>query len=220
MDNSQFIIYWAGAIFNHKELIGNQILANAVKNLSNGRYDVRLPQNFQPESSAKAVDIRNADLTELIQCDAVVANFDGTELDSGTVVEFCIAKALDMPTILMRTDFRNVGDADGIPWNLMCAGWPRTEILWINSLADYQRHAITTANNLQATMENWCNTLARRIIQSLDMARATTPWLSAETALDHFRHTIQSVGGGLETILTDETLATLVERKRRNGLLA
>ena len=210
MDNSQFIIYWGGALFNHKELIGNQILANAVKNLSNGRYDVRLPQDFQTEPSAKAVDIRNADLTELIHCDMVVANFDGAELDSGTVVEFCIAKALDMPTVLLRTDFRNVGDSDGIPWNLMCAGWPQTEILWINSLADYQRHGI----------KDFHNALARKIIQSLDKTRATAPWLSAKIALEHFRRTIQSVGGGLDAILTDETLAAIVERKRQKGLLA
>ncbi|MBR4372070.1 MAG: nucleoside 2-deoxyribosyltransferase [Victivallales bacterium] len=210
MDNPQFIIYWAGALFNHKELLGNQILANLVENLSNERYDVRLPQNFQTEPSAKAVDIRNADLTELIQCDMVVANFDGAELDSGTVVEFCIAKALDMPTVLLRTDFRNAGDSDGIPWNLMCAGWPRTEILWINSLADYQRHGI----------EDFHNALARKIIQSLDKARATAPWLSAETALEHFRRTVQSVAGGLDAILTDETLAAIVERKRQKGLLA
>ena len=220
MDNSPFIIYWAGALFNHKELLGNQILANSVKNLSNRRYDVRLPQDFQTEPSAKAVDIRNADLAELIHCDMVVANFDGAELDSGTVVEFCIAKALDMPTVLLRTDFRNVGDADGIPWNLMCAGWPRTEILWINSLADYQRHAVTTANDLQSAMGNWYNDLARRIIQSLDKARATTPWLSADIALEHFHRTIQSVGGGLDAILTDETLAAIVKRKRQKGLLA
>ena len=220
MDNSPFIIYWAGALFNHKELLGNQILANSVKNFSNGRYDVRLPQDFQTEPSAKAVDIRNADLAELTHCDMVVANFDGAELDSGTVVEFCIAKALDMPTVLLRTDFRNVGDADGIPWNLMCAGWPRTEILWINSLADYQRHAVTTANDLQSAMGNWYNDLARRIIQSLDKALATAPWLSADIALEHFHRTIQSVGGGLDAILTDETLAAIVKRKRQKGLLA
>ena len=220
MDNSQFVIYWAGALFNHKELLGNQILANSVKNLSNGWYDLRLPQDFQTEPSAKAVDIRNADLAELTHCDMVVANFDGAELDSGTVVEFCIAKALDMPTVLLRTDFRNVGDADGIPWNLMCAGWPRTEILWINSLADYQRHAVTTANDLQSAMGNWYNDLARRIIQSLDKARATTPWLSADIALEHFHRTIQSVGGGLGAILTDETLSAIVKQKRQKGLLA
>ncbi len=210
MDNSPIVIYWAGALFNHKELIGNLMLAKAVQNMSDGRYSVRLPQDFQTSPSATAVDIRNADLKELIQCDAVVANFDGAELDSGTVVEFCIAKALDMPTVLLRTDFRNVGDADNIPWNLMCAGWPRTEILWINSLAYYHNH----------TVEDFHNNLARKIIQSLDKACAMKPWLSADDAAAHFHRTVQSIGGGLSKLLTDETIATIVERKRRHGLLA
>jgi hypothetical protein len=69
-------------------------------------------------------------------------------------------------------------------------------------------------------MENWCNDLARRIIQSLDKARATTPWLSADIALDQYRRTIQSIGGGLEAILTNETVAKLLERKHQKGLLA
>ena len=115
-----------------------------------------------------------------------------------------------MPTVLLRTDFRNVGDADGIPWNLMCAGWPRTEILWINSLADYHRHAV----------EDLHNALAHKIIQSLDKAYAMKPWLSAKDAAAHFQRTIQSIGGGLSELLTDETIATIVERKHRKGLLA
>ena len=210
MDNSPITIYWAGALFNHKELIGNLMLAKAVESMSDGRYSVRLPQDVQTPPSATAIDIRNADLKELIQCDAIVANFDGAELDSGTVVEFCIAKALDMPTVLLRTDFRNVGDADGIPWNLMCAGWPRTENLWIKSLADYHRHAV----------EDLHNALAHKIIQSLDKAYAMKPWLSAKDAAAYFQRTIQSIGGGLSELLTDETITAIVERKRRKGLLA
>ncbi|MBO7619690.1 MAG: nucleoside 2-deoxyribosyltransferase, partial [Victivallales bacterium] len=210
MDKSQTVIYWAGALFNHKELIGNMMVAKAVENVSDGRYIVKLPQDFQTSPSATAVDIRNADLTELLQCDALVANFDGADLDSGTVVEFCVAKALDMPTVLLRTDFRNSGDADGIPWNLMCAGWPRTEILWTNSLADYHRHPV----------EDLSNILADKIIHSLDKACAMKPWLTADDAAVHFRRTIQSIGGGLEAILTDETIAAIVERKRQKGLLA
>ena len=210
MDKSQTVIYWAGALFNHKEVIGNLMVAKAVENVSDGRYIVKLPQDFQTSPSAAAVDIRNTDLTELVQCDALVANFDGADLDSGTVVEFCVAKALDMPTVLLRTDFRNSGDADGIPWNLMCAGWPRTEILWTNSLADYHRHPI----------EDLSKILAGKIIQSLDKACAMKPWLTADNAVAHFRRTVQSIGGGLETILTDETIAAIVERKRQKSLLA
>ena len=210
MDKSQTVIYWAGALFNHKEVIGNLTVAKAVENVSDGRYIVKLPQDLQTSPSAAAVDIRNADLTELIQCDALVANFDGADLDSGTVVEFCVAKALDMPTVLLRTDFRNCGDADGIPWNLMCAGWPRTEILWTNSLADYHRHPV----------EDLSKILADKIIHSLDKACAMKPWLTDDDAAVHFRRTVQSIGGGLAATLSDETIAAIVERKRRKGLLA
>ena len=210
MNHPPTAIYWAGALFNHKELIGNMTLAKAVEKVSNGRYTVRLPQDFQPPPSATAVDIRNTDLTELLQCDTLVANFDGADLDSGTVVEFCVAKALDMPTVLLRTDFRNCGDADGIPWNLMCAGWPRTEFLWTNSLADYHRHPV----------EDLSKILAGKIIHSLDKACAMKPWLTADDAAAHFHRTVQSIGGGLAAILSDETIAAIVERKRRKGLLA
>ena len=89
MDKSPTVIYWAGALFNHKELIGNLMLTKAIENISDGRYAIKLPQNFQTSPSSTAVDIRNADLKELVQCDAVVANFDGAELDSGTSLLVC-----------------------------------------------------------------------------------------------------------------------------------
>ncbi len=46
------------------------------------------------------------------------------------------------------------------------------------------------------------------------------PWLTADDAAAHFRRTVQSIGGGLAAILSDETIAAIVERKRRKGLLA
>lgn len=220
MNDSKITIYWAGALFNHKELIGNSLLAKAVEKASHGRCSVRLPQDIEEEAIQNAVDIRNADLAELIQCDALIANFDGADLDSGTVVEFCIAKALDMPTVLLRTDFRNGGESNDLPWNLMCAGWPRTEILLANALADYQRYTIRHGDDFQSAIDNWHNNLACRIIQSLDNVCAMPPWMSADVAVDHFRRTVQSIGGGLSLILPDETLAALVERKRQKHLLA
>ena len=218
MENSTFVIYWAGSLFNHKELLGNMMLAEAVEKVSNGRFTIRLPQDISEEASKSIVDIRNADLRELIQCDAIVANFDGADLDSGTVVEFCVAKALDMPTVLLRTDFRNGGECSDIPWNLMCAGWPRTETILINALADYQCHAMNR-NDFQTVMEKWCSEMAEKVMQALFKVCATPSWLSAAVAMDHFHRTIQSVGGGLEKVLTDETLAMLIEQKRQKGLL-
>ena len=59
MDKSQTVIYWAGALFNHKEVIGNLTVAKAVENVSDGRYIVKLPQDLHTSPSAAAVDIRN-----------------------------------------------------------------------------------------------------------------------------------------------------------------
>ena len=49
-------------------------------------------------------------------------------LDSGTVVEFVYAKLLDIPAVILRTDFRGGGDqdTDGDAWNLMVSFYPRT----------------------------------------------------------------------------------------------
>lgn len=65
-------------------------------------------------------------------------NFDGAELDSGTVVEFVIAKFADIPAVLLRTDFRRGGDSHRDPWNLMVSDWPRTEKVIIHSMELYQ----------------------------------------------------------------------------------
>ena len=43
----------------------------------------------------------------MIECDLALFNFDGTELDSGTVVEFILAKFLDVPSVIMRSDLRS-----------------------------------------------------------------------------------------------------------------
>ena len=81
-----------------------------------------LPQTFRP-TTVEAVDIRNQDLLQLMTCDLALFNFDGTDLDAGTVVEFMFAKFLDIPAVLLRTDFRAAGDQPGAgdAWNLMCS---------------------------------------------------------------------------------------------------
>ena len=57
-----------------------------------------------------AQDIRDKDIVTLISCDLALFNFDGPELDSGTVTEFMFAKFADIPSLLLRTDFRRGGD--------------------------------------------------------------------------------------------------------------
>ena len=86
-----------------------------------------------------ALFISNSDLSEIVKSDLILLNFDGAELDSGTVIEFLFAKALDIPAVILRSDFRAAGDQErGEPWNLMCSGYPRTRTISLNSMSWYQ----------------------------------------------------------------------------------
>ena len=86
-------VYFGGDLFNHKDLIGNALLSSYIEKCSNGTYKCHLPQSLD-QSKATALDIRNQDLIKIIECDLALFNFDGAELDSGTVVEFIFAKLI------------------------------------------------------------------------------------------------------------------------------
>ena len=120
-----YSVYFAGDLFDHKHLAGNELLAGAIDRVSDGRYACVLPQDLE-QSSNRMADIRNQDLRQVMACDLGLFNFDGADLDSGTVVEFMMAKFLDIPSVLLRSDFRASGDQerDGDDWNLMCSFYP------------------------------------------------------------------------------------------------
>ena len=134
-----YSVYFAGELFDHKHLIGNAILAEAIECHSDGRYVCVVPQHLE-QATGRAVDIRNQDLKQVMACDMSLFNFDGTDLDSGTVVEFMMAKFLDIPSVILRSDFRSSGDQDkdGDDWNLMCSFYPRVRQVLFNAMAWYQ----------------------------------------------------------------------------------
>ena len=132
----QIKVYLAGPLFDHAALTGNAFLASAVEDVSDERYSVALPQDIE-DPEKRDVDLRDGNIRALTDCDAVVCVFNGTEIDSGTVVEFMLAKFLDMPAVLLRTDIRSQSEqsASGEPWNLMLSGYPRTESVVLNGMA-------------------------------------------------------------------------------------
>src|SRR5260370_23702836 len=113
-DYQMFSIYFAGELFNAKHLIGNSALAAAIERQSKGEFICRLPQALEQRSNS-ARQIRDQDLETLIDCDIAIFNFDGTEVDSGTVVEFMISKVAYIPALSLRTDFRKGGDQANMP---------------------------------------------------------------------------------------------------------
>ena len=130
-------VYFAGELFSLKHLAGNAMLAESIYRESAGTYRCVLPQDLeQRETTPQA--IRDQDIRSLIACDVALFNFDGDEIDSGTVVEYMIAKFADIPSVILRSDFRRAGDHKVHPWNLMLSDYPRSEVMTLDSVAAYQ----------------------------------------------------------------------------------
>ncbi len=105
-----YTVYFASELFTLKHLIGNAYLAEAIYDKSHGKYLCQLPQDFEPLGKTPQA-VREQDNRALIGCDLALFNFDGAELDSGTVIEFMYAKFADIPSVVLRSDLRSGGDS-------------------------------------------------------------------------------------------------------------
>ena len=164
---TNYSVYFAGDLFDHKHLLGNAILAETITRRSKGKYESILPQALE-KTFTRTIDIRNQDLFLLMNCDLGLFNFDGTDLDSGTVVEYVIAKILDIPSVILRSDFRNSGDQKqgGDNWNLMCSNYPRSRIIQFNAMEWYQ-DAIKGDKPVKIWSDKLYNRIADTIISEL-----------------------------------------------------
>jgi nucleoside 2-deoxyribosyltransferase len=70
-----------------------------------------------------ACEIGKANEEMIRSCDIVLGVLDGAELDSGTVSEIGFAAALCKKCFGLRTDFRDCGDFQGLPFNLQVLYW-------------------------------------------------------------------------------------------------
>jgi nucleoside 2-deoxyribosyltransferase len=166
-------VYLAGGLFDLRHLAGNAKLGEQVGVQSGGRYEAYLPQDYEPESlDAKA--IRDSDFKGLLNCDAAIFQYDGTELDSGTVVEFMAAKFADIPSLLLRTDFRRGGDRNEEPWNLMCSFYPRTVSLVADAMHLYVESGHEQCGGVLAADKAFA-TLGKRVVEKLDEVMAMAP---------------------------------------------
>lgn len=219
MEKQPLKIYFAGDLFDAKDLGGNLLLAEAVEKISDNRYQVMLPQDGECEVIERTAEsIRDADFELLFECDIIVANFDGPDPDSGTVTEFCFAKMADIPALLLRTDFRDSGDRtlpDGDPWNLMCSHYPRTRVLFLNAMVRYHQ---CKAGGREGLAERFYSSIASEIVRELDELVTMKSWLAPEDILSQLQTAVKSIGGGLPKRLDLPRLALLAERKSKSGL--
>ena len=208
-------VYFAGDLFNHKDLAGNLLLADAIEKVSEKRFRCILPQNLE-QSTGRSVDIRNQDLLEVMLADVLLLNFDGTELDSGTVVEFIYAKSLDIPCVILRSDFRKGGDEEsgGNPWNLMCSGYPRTEVMTLNSMTWYQE-SYSSNKTTNAAFDELYQKMAFEVVSRLKKVLTTTPILAENLAKarEIYRWGLNYPGSGVENMMSDSELDQLLSKK-------
>lgn len=110
-------LYLAGPLFTTAERNFNTRLAVALRYHG---HEVWLPQDNEPRTRT-AQDIFEMDVAGLRWCEAVVANMDGPDPDSGTCWECGFAWRDQKPVILFRTDMRGASDGGLAPFNIMLA---------------------------------------------------------------------------------------------------
>ena len=210
-----FSVYFAGELFSAKHLIGNAMLADAIAKCSQHRFVCVLPQSLEQRQN-EPKSIRDQNILALLDCDLALFNFDGPELDSGTVVEFLFAKFADIPALLLRTDFRVGGDQLGDPWNLMNSFYPRTIVLCINSIEIY-RSALCQEKQGPNPNQNLVDQIAERVVSELDSLTKTPSILSKELAEPVYRWISQMPG--FESAESAERVLAVLEQKRSRQLL-
>jgi nucleoside 2-deoxyribosyltransferase len=108
-------LYLAGPLFTRPEQDWISTLATGLRAAG---HEVFVPhENQRPNPTAQ--QIFETDMSGLDWCEAVVAVMDGSDPDSGTAWECGYAYARSKPIVTFRSDFRLVGEARGVSFNLM-----------------------------------------------------------------------------------------------------
>ncbi len=223
-------VYAAGGLFTQHELATNVLIKEAVWRLSNGKFQLVLPQSKELKE-LDAAYLRNVNLLDVVKADIIIARFDGPELDAGTVVEFAMAKSLGKPAVILRCDYRRLsGKGIDEPYNLMVRSWPRTVEVHIDSLLNYvgllaeERKALGDRVTFQATIEAELNTvqkgvdeIAKKIIDGLEAVIKMKSPYPPEYQEIVYKASRYSPGSGFDQLLTEDELGEIIQRLRKNG---
>ena len=231
-----YTIYSAGGLFTQDELSTNILFKEAIWRLSNGKFQLFLPQSRELQELDNpniAAYLRNTDLLEVVRSDILLARFEGLELDAGTVMEFAMAKFLGKPTVILRSDLRNVSFAGFCePFNLMAKNWPRTVEVHLNAYKVWagifggELKKYNESDTLQGVMEAELSTskksvdeFANKVIAGLEAVismKSPYPPAYQEVVYQAARF---SPGCGFDEMLTADELSEIVERLSKNGTL-
>ncbi|KAJ9611375.1 hypothetical protein H2200_004559 [Cladophialophora chaetospira] len=235
-----YTYYHAGPLFTIAELHTNALLAQAIHTISSGKFIPVLPQDLEQRDQSPH-SIRDEDLRALLSCDLGLFTYDGAELDAGTVVEYMVAKMADIPSVILRTDFRGSGDQGGTgdAWNLMSSNWPRTVGVTANAMVGYKTSLARElsaqsgqeslgAAQMRTAGENMINDVAQNVVAGFENVLKEKPRLPKElrngvyqwlALMPGFKNGLVGNDGVAGEQQNLETLAKLVEDKVAKGLL-
>jgi|UniRef100_UPI004049D23E nucleoside 2-deoxyribosyltransferase len=223
-----YTVYFGSELFSLKHLIGNAYLAEAIYEKSHGKYRCKLPQDFEPRGKNPR-SVRDQDIKTLLKCDLGLFNYDGSELDSGTVIEYMIAKFADIPSVILRSDIRQAGDGND-PWNLMSSFFPRTINVVANSLGDYKVITKQRRRKLDDTIrlagqqssadaQLMCEHVASQCVRALDRALQLKPALPKRLRSDVYKWIALMPGLRGKTNILNKELKTILDGKVAKRLL-
>lgn len=199
-----FTVYFAGDLFDQKHITGNWILARQIEKHSGNRFTCLLPQDIECGQNKCEIDIRNRDIQAIVESDVVLFNFDGADVDSGTAVEYVIAKMLDIPSVILRTDCRRVIYAFGEDWNLMMSGFPRCVPIKHSALALYN----------EVGLEKTHQKIAEAIIAGFERVMKEQSLLkSYKEILMAYNFVLKMCGGKLKEMIPQKFLSEIVTKK-------
>lgn len=223
-----YTVYFGSELFSLKHLIGNAYLAEAIYEKSHGKYRCKLPQDFEPRGKNPR-SVRDQDIKTLLKCDLGLFNYDGSELDSGTVIEYMIAKFADITSVILRSDIRQAGDGND-PWNLMSSFFPRTINVVANSLGDYKVITKQRRRKLDDTIrlagqqssadaQLMCEHVASQCVRALDRALQLKPALPKRLRSDVYKWIALMPGLRGKTNILNKELKTILDGKVAKRLL-
>ena len=234
--DGHYKVYSAGGLFTQDELTTNILIKEAVYRLSHGKFQLFLPQSVELQKLDRPdveAYLRNVDLLQVVRSDIVLARFDGLELDSGTVVEFAVAKSLGKPTVILRCDFRRLsGTGRSEPYSLMAKNWPRNVelhldsfVIW-SSLFSEERKMLDKRNSFEDIMkaelgavQKSTDEIAKQVIAVMEsVIKMKSPYPPEYQELV-YKAARFSPGCGFDQLLTESELAQIIQRLRKNGTL-
>ncbi|EXJ85826.1 hypothetical protein A1O1_06195 [Capronia coronata CBS 617.96] len=218
-----YTYYHAGPLFTIAELHTNVLLSQAINKQSSGKFIPILPQDLE-QRDLSPHSIRDEDLRALLSSDLAMFTYDGAELDAGTVVEYMVAKMADIPTVILRTDFRGAGDQGkvGDSWNLMSSFWPRTVAVALDAMVGYKTSLAMALSQGKETTggELMIEDVAQKVIDAFEKVLKEPPRLPKEVREGVYQWLALMPGfkdGGDQHNV--ELLAKLCKEKQSKGLL-